>query len=130
MPLQLAVEARHCRPELEELARLDVAVGPERAQASRGEALGRPAGTPRVPFAPGLDRVGPLARTVTDTALLLSVLGARLRLATATAEPPEEPGPDEARRHGAGKGRRWPALLALVLALAVIAALVVWGLLR
>jgi len=49
---------------------------------------------------------------------------------TETAEPPEEPGPDEARRHGAGKGRRWPALLALVLALAVIAALVVWGLLR
>ncbi len=34
-----------------------------------------------VPFAPGLDRVGPLARTVPDTALLLSVLGARPGLA-------------------------------------------------
>jgi len=48
----------------------------------------------------------------------------------AAAEPPEEPGHDEARRHGAGKGARWPALLALVLAIALIAALVVWGLLR
>jgi PPM family protein phosphatase len=36
----------------------------------------------------------------------------------------------KARRHGAGQGRRWPALLALVLAVAVIAALIVWGFLR
>jgi PPM family protein phosphatase len=49
---------------------------------------------------------------------------------TAVAEQPPEPAPDEAHRHGAGKGARWPALLALVLALALIAALVVWGLLR
>jgi protein phosphatase len=44
-----------------------------------------------------------------------------------------EPAPaarDDASRHGAGKGARWPALLALVLAVALIAALVVWGLLR
>jgi serine/threonine protein phosphatase PrpC len=34
------------------------------------------------------------------------------------------------RRHGAGGGSRWPALIVLVLALGVIAALVVWGLLR
>jgi aspartyl-tRNA(Asn)/glutamyl-tRNA(Gln) amidotransferase subunit A len=40
-----------------------------------------------VPFAPGLDRAGPLARTVTDAALLLSVLGGRPRLASATADP-------------------------------------------
>ena len=39
-----------------------------------------------VPFAPGLDRAGPLARTVADTALLLSVLGGRPRLASATAD--------------------------------------------
>ena len=37
-----------------------------------------------VPFAPGLDRVGPLARSVPDAALLLSVLGGRPRLARAT----------------------------------------------
>ncbi len=36
-----------------------------------------------VPFAPELDRAGPLARTVPDTALLLSVLGARPGLARA-----------------------------------------------
>jgi len=40
-----------------------------------------------VPFAPGLDRAGPLARTVADAALLLSVLGGRPRLASATADP-------------------------------------------
>jgi aspartyl-tRNA(Asn)/glutamyl-tRNA(Gln) amidotransferase subunit A len=40
-----------------------------------------------VPFAPGLDRVGPLARTVEDTALLLSVIGGRPGLAAATAAP-------------------------------------------
>jgi hypothetical protein len=34
------------------------------------------------------------------------------------------------RRHGAGNGSRWPALVALVLALALIAALVVWGIAR
>jgi protein phosphatase len=34
------------------------------------------------------------------------------------------------RRHGAGRGSRWPALIVLVLALGVIAALVVWGVLR
>jgi protein phosphatase len=49
---------------------------------------------------------------------------------TAAAETHEEPGPDEAHRHGAGKGARWPAVLALLLALALIAALVAWGLLR
>jgi aspartyl-tRNA(Asn)/glutamyl-tRNA(Gln) amidotransferase subunit A len=38
-----------------------------------------------VPFAPGLDRVGPLARTVSDTALLLSVLGDRPGLSAAAA---------------------------------------------
>ena len=38
--------------------------------------------------------------------------------------------PDKARRHGAGRGARWPALIALVLALALIAALIVWGLYR
>jgi protein phosphatase len=37
---------------------------------------------------------------------------------------------DDAHRHDAGRGRRWPALLALALAVAVIAALVVWGVLR
>ena len=36
-----------------------------------------------VPFAPSLDRVGPLARSVPDAALLLSVLGARPGLAGA-----------------------------------------------
>jgi aspartyl-tRNA(Asn)/glutamyl-tRNA(Gln) amidotransferase subunit A len=36
-----------------------------------------------VPFAPGLDRVGPLARSVRDLAQLLAVLGARPRLAGA-----------------------------------------------
>jgi PPM family protein phosphatase len=41
-----------------------------------------------------------------------------------------EPVSDDARKHGAGRGRRWPALLAFVLAVGVIAALVVWGLLR
>ena len=46
------------------------------------------------------------------------------------AESAAEPAPDEPRRHGAGKGARWPALLALVLAVGLIAALVVWGLLR
>ena len=40
-----------------------------------------------VPFAPGLDRVGPLARTAQDTALLLGVLGGRPRLAAAIADP-------------------------------------------
>jgi hypothetical protein len=49
---------------------------------------------------------------------------------TAAAEEPEEPAPDEARRHGAGKGARWPALIALVLVIALIAALVVWGFVR
>ena len=39
-----------------------------------------------VPFAPAQDRVGPLARTVRDAALLLSVLGGRPRLARATDE--------------------------------------------
>ena len=38
-----------------------------------------------VPFAPGLDRVGPLARSVRDLAQLLAVLGARPRLAAVTA---------------------------------------------
>jgi aspartyl-tRNA(Asn)/glutamyl-tRNA(Gln) amidotransferase subunit A len=37
-----------------------------------------------VPFAPGLDRVGPLARDVPDSALLLAVLGDRAGLAHAT----------------------------------------------
>ena len=50
--------------------------------------------------------------------------------APAPPGPPQEPDPDEARRHGAGKGARWPALIALVLAVGLIAALVVWGLLR
>ena len=36
-----------------------------------------------VPFAPGLDRVGPLARTVEDAGLLLAVAGRRPRLAEA-----------------------------------------------
>jgi serine/threonine protein phosphatase PrpC len=36
----------------------------------------------------------------------------------------------DARRHGAGRGSRWPALIALVLAVGLIAALVVWGMLR
>ena len=36
-----------------------------------------------VPFAPGLDRVGPMARTVSDTALLLAVLAGRRGLAEA-----------------------------------------------
>ncbi|MGA8993905.1 MAG: amidase, partial [Nocardioidaceae bacterium] len=39
-----------------------------------------------VPFAPGLDRVGPLARTVPDAALLLAVLGARPALAGSVAD--------------------------------------------
>lgn len=39
-----------------------------------------------VPFAPGLDRVGPLARSVRDLAQLVAVLGGRPRLARA-AEP-------------------------------------------
>ena len=39
-----------------------------------------------VPFAPGLDRVGPLARTVPDTALLLAVIGNRPRLAQSTED--------------------------------------------
>ena len=39
-----------------------------------------------VPFAPGLDRVGPLARTVEDVALLLGVVGGRPRLASAAAD--------------------------------------------
>jgi aspartyl-tRNA(Asn)/glutamyl-tRNA(Gln) amidotransferase subunit A len=39
-----------------------------------------------VPFAPGLDRVGPLARSVRDLALLVAVMGGRPRLAGA-AEP-------------------------------------------
>jgi len=39
-----------------------------------------------VPFAPGLDRVGPLARSVRDLAQLAAVLGGRPRLAAA-AEP-------------------------------------------
>jgi aspartyl-tRNA(Asn)/glutamyl-tRNA(Gln) amidotransferase subunit A len=40
-----------------------------------------------VPFAPGLDRAGPLARTVADAALLLGVVGGRPGLASATADP-------------------------------------------
>jgi protein phosphatase len=44
----------------------------------------------------------------------------------AAAEPPEQP----TRRHGAGRGARWPALIALVVAVGVIVALVLWGLLR
>ncbi len=40
-----------------------------------------------VPFAPGLDRVGPLARTVADTALVLSVLARRPRLAEPVCRP-------------------------------------------
>ena len=44
----------------------------------------------------------------------------------APAELPEKP----ARRHGAGRGARWPALIALMLAVGVIVALVLWGLLR
>jgi serine/threonine protein phosphatase PrpC len=42
------------------------------------------------------------------------------------ADPPGQP----TRHHGAGRGARWPALIALVIAVGVIAALVVWGLLR
>ena len=38
-----------------------------------------------VPFAPGLDRVGPMARTVADTALLLAVLAGRPLLAEAAS---------------------------------------------
>jgi aspartyl-tRNA(Asn)/glutamyl-tRNA(Gln) amidotransferase subunit A len=38
------------------------------------------------PFAPGLDRVGPLARSVPEVALLLAVLGRRPRLAAVTDE--------------------------------------------
>ena len=34
------------------------------------------------------------------------------------------------RRHGAGGGSRWPALLVLLLAIAIVAALVAWGFLR
>ena len=44
----------------------------------------------------------------------------------APAEAPEQ----STRRHGAGRGARWPALIALVLAVGVIVALVLWGLLR
>jgi aspartyl-tRNA(Asn)/glutamyl-tRNA(Gln) amidotransferase subunit A len=40
-----------------------------------------------VPFAPGLDRAGPLARTVADAALLLGVVGGRPGLASATDHP-------------------------------------------
>lgn len=40
-----------------------------------------------VPFAPGLDRVGPMARSVHDLALLLAVIGGRPRLAAAGADP-------------------------------------------
>jgi serine/threonine protein phosphatase PrpC len=54
--------------------------------------------------------------------------------AGAPAVPPEPAGPDdvtresaldEAQRHGAGKGSRWPALL-LILAIVAVAALAVW----
>jgi hypothetical protein len=51
-------------------------------------------------------------------------VGSQQSSSPAAAEPPK------ARRHGAGRGSRWPALLALVLALGVVAALVVWGVLR
>jgi aspartyl-tRNA(Asn)/glutamyl-tRNA(Gln) amidotransferase subunit A len=40
-----------------------------------------------VPFAPGLDRVGPLARSVRDLAQLLAVVGGRPRLAGAVETP-------------------------------------------
>ena len=40
-----------------------------------------------VPFAPGLDRVGPMARSVRDLAQLLAVIGGRPRLAAAGADP-------------------------------------------
>jgi protein phosphatase len=65
-----------------------------------------------------------------DTAVI-SAEDVRRELAQSNPEPgPERPAPDEARRRGAGKGGRWIALFLLLLALAVIAALVVWGLLR
>ena len=65
-----------------------------------------------------------------DTAVI-SAEDVRRELAQPHVEPEAgPPTPDEARRRGAGKGGRWIAVLLLVLALAVIAALVVWGLLR
>ncbi len=60
---------------------------------------------------------------VIDTAVL-SAEDVRRELDAAGAKPVQT------RRHGAGGGSRWPALIALVLAVGVIAALVVWGLLR
>jgi protein phosphatase len=50
-------------------------------------------------------------------------------------EPPEEMGPDgptleDVRKHGAGKGSRWPALLLLLLILAVAAFALWWSLVR
>jgi PPM family protein phosphatase len=57
--------------------------------------------------------------------------GDATRVGSTHGPPPtaEAPSPN-ARRHGAGRGSRWPALLALVLALGVVAALVVWGVFR
>jgi PPM family protein phosphatase len=48
----------------------------------------------------------------------------------AATEREPEPAERGSRKHGAGRGGRWLALVALVLALAAIAALVAWGLLR
>ena len=43
---------------------------------------------------------------------------------------PDGPTLEDVRRHGAGKGSRWPALLALLAILAVAAVVLWWSLLR
>ena len=48
----------------------------------------------------------------------------------AVAEAPTEPEAVPVRRHGAGAGGRWLALLAIILALAVAAMVIWWSLAR
>jgi protein phosphatase len=70
-----------------------------------------------------LDELDAVPVVDVDAADTTSV-GSPQSLSAAAAKPPKT------RRHGAGRGSRWPALIALVLALGVVAALVVWGVLR
>jgi PPM family protein phosphatase len=92
---------------------------------------------PAVPAADGEDTLDEVdAVPAIDTAVLSAedvqrgIEAAEAESVESTQTPSPAAEAPNARRHGAGGGSRWPALIALVLAVGVIAALVVWGFLR
>jgi protein phosphatase len=80
----------------------------------------------------GEDNVTVVLFEVVDAGSALPSLDATEVPATAAGEPLDEDGPtlEDVRRHGAGKGSRWPALLLVLAILAIAAFALWWGLVR